>query len=233
MIYTPETAEHWYRVLGNYGRRRCHRIEDAEDFRAWAIERMIRGRKATAHQLYVDYLRETLGRNGKKNPTFVTDVVVPDHSGRKPDRVMDERDADRRIKRLRERERVVASLATKWGFNEGEIADCVGVSPSRICQIIAGLRQSVSAPLQPIRQDEAGSYSGVEDEGTRRRTRAQKNRRIQGLANVLPRADQGPAEGEMAGFLCSCEVLSGIAGEAEEIGDQEQGEESWLLAELA
>lgn len=233
MIYTPETAEHWYRVLGNYGRRRCHRIEDAEDFRAWAIERMIRGRKATAHQLFVDYLRETLGRNGQKNPTFVTDVVVPDHSGRKPDRVMDERDAHRRIKRLRERERVVASLATKWGFNEGEIADCIGVSPSRICQIIAGLRQSVSTPLQPVCQEERGVDCGVAGEGPRRNARIQENSRVQGVAGGLPDEEQGEAKGEMAGFLCSCEVLSGIAGEAEEIGDQEQGEESWILAELA
>lgn len=105
--------------------------QEAEDFASWAIIKIISNRKATNYQLYVDYMREVKGGNGK-----LVDVQYEDWMD-KPQESEPEQE-DNEIIECKASKKIMPYLILyyKYGMKEKEIAEVFGVTEARISQII-------------------------------------------------------------------------------------------------
>ena len=134
-----------YNSLLKYALFRGFNKEEAEDFRSWAYIKVLERKKGkftspTKQQLMVDYFRKYYGdsrtsvfldRNNIAKARHMDEYKYPDHSlcemkTKKPIITFDE---------LGGVCRVVMFLKYRYGWESKKIAELLGVSASRICQI--------------------------------------------------------------------------------------------------
>lgn len=129
------------------------RHELADDFSQEAVIALITGRKATIPQLYVDFLRKEYGdlrsphgrarsssllygtsldQPASEDDATLLHELVPSHGGDSGPVGIDWR---HRVT-FRGRDALIAELRYDEGMSEKDIADILGVTESRVCQII-------------------------------------------------------------------------------------------------
>ena len=155
-----------YKKLGVFSRKRFFNEQDREDFRAYAIIKIIEGRKATFRQLFTDYLREFKGDARSRNFESQRSVRVPECY----DRGTSEREAalgvqksrdnlrgtfgpdDRTVRRyiadMQGNDGVIANMYFAERYNEKEIADIYGLTESRICQILGRIKNILKKEIE-------------------------------------------------------------------------------------
>ena len=130
----------------------------AEDFAQYAALRVFQGRKATVEQLLIDYLRSEYGCTGirsnskqllkcneRKHATPIdNENPIEDFARRNSNHVRSFRDFEPFFKFISQIDRSILKLFYEWGFDESEIADCFGVTKSRICQRLQRVQSSLS-----------------------------------------------------------------------------------------
>lgn len=127
-------------------------IEDAKDFASWITTKRLEGATGTLGQLYVDFLRQEYGRTGKSRPSRSAEkkrqsrVVMEYDSGQHAD--PKKTDISSYISCFHGIERAILTLCYKWEFNEAEIADCFGVTESRICQRLKGIQSRLRQRIE-------------------------------------------------------------------------------------
>jgi len=118
----------------------------AEDFAGWRLKRLLEGTglKQKHTQAFTDYLREELGRVGsakevvkKVQPLWDSDLH------RKAYEPMLSFDLVKGARLLTEHQaaRSIVILTAKWGMNQHEIAEVLGVTASRVSQILNEARK--------------------------------------------------------------------------------------------
>lgn len=138
---TPE--EFRLRAL-RYFRRRANKHDAAEDFASWAVLKFLEGRKATIRQLFIDYTRQNLwdsrrpGNKGVQVRDFdVERLPAPIGS-----------DLIFSAATLQGQDRAVVYLTYKWGFEPYEIAECFGVTSSRVIQLLDRARETIAKRIR-------------------------------------------------------------------------------------
>lgn len=115
----------------------------AEDFAQFATLAVFTGRKTSTKNLFCDFMREEFGRNDAHENLEKTKVKKPWQAGAMIEDVEDCKIQDldlriaTRLKHLDMAERVITILILGWGFTQREVAEVMGVSESRISQIIS------------------------------------------------------------------------------------------------
>lgn len=141
----------------------------ADDFAQEAAFALSRGRKATFEQLFTDFLRtgygDTRSNSGaaRSRATLTAKTIDTHDFGGLPTAIA--RDwrmpiIDRKhFKFWDTTERCIAILRFEWGFSEAEIADCFGVTESRVCQRIKRIQGCLSERITQT-QDAGTSRKG-------------------------------------------------------------------------
>lgn len=159
-----------------YAWRRCGNEQEAKDFGQWATIFYIRGRKARINQLYVDYLRTNIADSRTKhfelaralsNPVEYKDEI--NTKSAEHDTIQRRGDFIRVVQKLEPNSQAIIKLYTIWGLNEREIADCFGVTESRISQRIKALLPRIQKIVQLHFSGEKTTKSNT--------TRTNKNKR--------------------------------------------------------
>jgi|OM-RGC.v1.021544448 DNA-directed RNA polymerase specialized sigma subunit len=146
-----QVAADFYDKCHRHARRRGYAAEICEDFPSWAFVRKAEGASGTIAQLFVDYLRITLGAKSSPNrdqrqairfASSHSDLLdqLEDPRGR---RATDQRQDSLEIWRHQTngRERAVVGLFYWYGLSRPEIAELFGITPTRVGQI---LRQALA-----------------------------------------------------------------------------------------
>lgn len=132
-----------------YAKRRFFRSEDAEDFAGFVMVKKVEGSRASFGQIYVDHMRESFGRSGQKQ-ALASAHTLPSGEGedKNPDAATTHQDLQldlRLLLCLAGSQRIAAVLYFMWGFSQAEIATVIGVSESRVAQILPLAIEAVRA----------------------------------------------------------------------------------------
>lgn len=149
------------------------RAFEAEDFAGWYAKHILEGRGAhqTMSQAFIEYLRTTYGDSrtashrvrqsaeinrvtitatrereegfelGEDELEGVPRIELP--NGRVPFEINEQI----RAANLEAQERCMIWLRHGWNFTEGEIANCFGITESRICQRLSGIHKRLQETL--------------------------------------------------------------------------------------
>lgn len=153
--FTPESLEIF--KLTCYKAANLHNMNrEAEDFYGWAMIKTLHGRSASPYTLIVDYIRERFGAESeseaKKTREAIThalsisedfDQEAPGIMVAGPDETMKSNTLHgiANLLELKLIHRVVFLLYFNDGYRQCEIGDIIGVSASRVCQILDILKE--------------------------------------------------------------------------------------------
>ena len=117
------------------------RLDLLDDFTQFAAEAIVRGRKATVPQLFIDFIRDTLGDSrydGSRKPKSKSMVGLEYLKGTG---YVDKHSIDyNSITEFYDGvERAILILYYKWGMTMAEVGDVLGVSEGRVSQIFKEL----------------------------------------------------------------------------------------------
>lgn len=113
------------------------RPELADDFVQFTLEALLRGRKATVAQLFIDFVRQEFGDNrAKENREFKFNNSV-EWEEYMDQEVLDQHDLDftRIVDKFEGTDRSILILHYVWGMTLKEIGYAIGVTESRVCQM--------------------------------------------------------------------------------------------------
>ena len=124
--------------------RRFQKPELTDDLVSFASEALIRGRKATVKQLYIDFMRQELGDSRRETGEFkfnnavewedYMDVEVHDvHTV----------DFNNIVDNFKGNDRAMIVLYYKWGLSMKEIGDTLGCSEATICMTFKDINKKI------------------------------------------------------------------------------------------
>lgn len=130
----------------NVARRKGYH-QHADDFAAEVAIKTIEGRKASTEQLFVDYLRKEYGdarlasgREKMRDRHAMQELADTVAASTRNSAALEQLCGGFRIYGS---SRAILVLYYKWGFHEAEIANCYGVTESRICQRLKEIQSSI------------------------------------------------------------------------------------------
>lgn len=180
MDLTDDEIRTWIERLKSYARGRGY-PQLADDFSQEAIAKYLQGRKATFEQLLTDFLRAEYGDtrphncNARSRATHGMQSLDTHDFGNLPVAIGSfGRDADgirEYLGGLEPDQRCIIILRYVWSFREAEIADCFGVTESRICQRLKRIQSCISARIAKEKNPGAnregpGEMAGILSEET-------------------------------------------------------------------
>lgn len=123
----------------------------AEDFAQDALICIVQGRKATIDQLFVDFMRKTLGRRDKRPYKLRAGYEIPlEHPNRHAARSQspdDDLQFHHLLAFINGKERAMIILLYKWEFTLREIGDTFGVSESCVCMRMKRIHEKIRKKL--------------------------------------------------------------------------------------
>jgi hypothetical protein len=133
----------FYRIAYSYGKQKIKNREDAEDFRAYAVECWLKyGGKGEVKKIYVDWLRKKFGRrfNFVRNEMDNAIAVNFDEIEDVKEKIFDFSEI---FLFLPIADTIILNLTVKWGFTAQEIAEVFGVTEGRISQVRKLVRERI------------------------------------------------------------------------------------------
>lgn len=135
-----------------YGRKHFKGFDLAEDFSSFAIERVLLGRVPNLKWLYIEFVRETLGRTTNSNTgklikakrkikhfvpiDFIDDIPAPaEHKPNGFFEMVRDLNPDRE-------ERIILILMHYWGLSAREIAQCFGYTEAVVSVKMKAFREA-------------------------------------------------------------------------------------------
>lgn len=118
-------------------------IDECEDFAQIATMELLGGRRASVQQIYIDYLRRKLGRSNRKNELNFSLSSVEDIEKKIEDSIL----FDDLVGKLKRRDRNIYILYYRWGLYEREVAQIIGISESRVSQILKAGHKKMKTEL--------------------------------------------------------------------------------------
>lgn len=142
----------FYNLAAKYGKMKIPNKQDAEDFRAYAIEQWLRnGRKARLDWVYVEWMRK---KYGKKIRTHEREAIFdPSVLEKMPDESESYFDFSEIYLQLPIADTILINLSIKWGMTADEIADVFGVTKGRISQVRALVMDRLKALKKKFPRD--------------------------------------------------------------------------------
>lgn len=142
----------------NHARKYGYDTQECEDFAQEATLLIHENPARRIDLLFIDYLRETFGDNrhtGKRstakksilNMRGSLDTVNEDDLMVNPQFDLD---FNRYQNLLTQTDRTIITLLYKWDFTLGEVGECLGVSESRVSQMLTELKKKLPAKLERL-----------------------------------------------------------------------------------
>ena len=131
---------------------------ESDDIVQHVLLQIAQKRRTDISKICIDYLRLTYGRTGKgksktQNSKYHEKRAYEDINDgiyrleTTYDINIDAMDFQVIQRYIKTKERAILTLRFKWGFSEKEIADCFGLTESRVCQILSDIEIKIKKKL--------------------------------------------------------------------------------------
>lgn len=133
-----------------------NRSDLSDDFTQYAVEHLLNGRKATMKQLFVDFIRQELGDSrASGDALYKTGAPKKIKQFTLWEEYMDKSAEDKHnfdynaiVDKLEGPQRTMLVLYYEWGFELKEIGKALGVSESRVSQVLKQLNVDLKKKLK-------------------------------------------------------------------------------------
>lgn len=118
-----------------------------EDFAQFVCLGVFQNRTSTLRQFYVDFLRSYFGDQRKEPGMVKSNRRLQRYESKDPDEIPQRTESfvefDEALSQLRleKMQRCCLVLYHLWEFELNEIGHCLGVSESRVCQMLSGVKR--------------------------------------------------------------------------------------------
>lgn len=146
MQHDPKVLATLRKCLLRYGKSKGLTSNYADDFASESLLKIIEGRKASFFHYYVDFMRENFVTRSGKEYRFTKDLInnEPGHAREGEDKQLlyvqfdftAALENEVLLKGIKPERRAVFILKHQWGLELKEIAFVLGLTESRICQIL-------------------------------------------------------------------------------------------------
>ena len=124
----------------------------SDEFTSYALEKLVNGRKAEVKKLAIDFMRHEykIDRKTRKSKTFSISILSKQFESlqyNKPTTLQDFSDACDNIGIDNINHRLLCVLLFYCGFEQKELASFIGISETRINQIVRKIKESIKKDI--------------------------------------------------------------------------------------